>query len=204
VFADAFWPNLAFFALGQVTAARYLATGRLLRGGFLMLLLLLLADVALVARFGYGADHVAVGALVLMQATSIVEVGSFAFARWRRTRPAFQADRRARYREALVAELCGRDAEAAATWQALCRRDPWDIESTLALASVQRRLGRTRRAGMLLARARRLDRAGNFADVVALEAARLDADPGTRAVPAEVAPAREPRRPVEDAVSSAR
>jgi hypothetical protein len=132
-----------------------------------------LADIALVARFGYGADHFAVTALVLLQAYAVLEAGFFLFGRWYRQRESVLRRRRIEYRAALVAELQGDDSQALSILQNLCRRDPWDVESTLALACVQRRLGHARRAGLLLRRARRLDRAARFGDVIALEAGRL-------------------------------
>ncbi len=173
MFADLFWPNFAFFALGQVVAACYLATGRLWRGGGLMLSVLLLADVALVARFGYGHAPTVVAALILMQAYAIIEAGFLAYGRWYRQRKSVLARRLAEYRQALVAELQSDDVGAAKLLSGLCRRDPWDVESTLALAGVQRRLGYARGASSLLRRARRLDRAGRFSDLILLETARI-------------------------------
>ena len=173
MFADLFWPNFAFFALGQVIAGSYLATGRLWRGGCLMLSVLLLADVALVARFGYGHEPTVVAALILMQAYAIIEAGFFVYGRWYRQRRSVLARRLAEYRQALVAELQSDDVGAAKLLSGLCRRDPWDVESTLALASAQRRLGYERSASSLLRRARRLDRAGRFGDLILLESARV-------------------------------
>lgn len=173
MFADSFWPNLLIFLLGQAVACAYLATGRVARGGCLMLGLLVLADVALVARFAYGAEHVVVAALVCMQAYALVEAGFFAFGRWYRRRPMVQARRREDYTAALVAELRGDDLAAAQTLQRLCRRDPWDIESTLGLASANRRLGRLRSAAAMLRRARHLDRRMRMSDLIFLETSRL-------------------------------
>lgn len=173
MFADAFWPNFAVFVLGQGIACAYLATGRLARGACLMLGVLVLFDVALVARFGYGAEHVVVTSLVLAQAYVLVETGFFAFGRWHRQRPDVLGRRRDEYRAALVAELRGDDDAAAEILQRLRRRDPWDIEATVALATVQRRRGDPRRAAALLRRARRLDRRGRWTDVIVLETARL-------------------------------
>lgn len=173
MFADAFWPNFAFFTLGQVVACLYLATGRLVRGGCLMLAVLLLADVALVARFGYANEPVAVAALMLLQAYAVVEAALYGYGRWYRRRPAVLQRRRAEYRQALIADLRGDDQQAATLLRALCKRDPWDVESTLGLAVAQRRLGNVRGAGALLRRARRLDRAGRATDLIFLETGRL-------------------------------
>jgi len=173
MFADAFWPNFGFFVLGQAVAFAYLATGRVARGGCLMLGLLVFADVALVARFAYGDATVAVVALLSMQVYAAAEAACFAYQRWSRQRPAVRAWRRDTYRTALLAELRGDDAEAVPLLQRLCRRDPWDVEATLALATVQRRLGRLPRAAALLRRARQLDRGARLGDLIYLEAARL-------------------------------
>ena len=173
MFADAFWPNFAIFALGQVVAFLYLFTGRVGRGGCLMLAVLLLADVALVARFAYDAETVTVAALALMQAYVFIELVLFAFGRWYRRRPGVLLRRRAEYQAGLVAELQGDDASAATVFKRLCRRDPWDAEVTLALATVERRLGNFGKARRLLRKARSLDRAGKLGDLIYLESGRL-------------------------------
>ncbi|MEZ5963276.1 MAG: hypothetical protein R3F56_05450 [Planctomycetota bacterium] len=180
MFADAFWPNFLVFVLGQLVAWGYLATGRVERGACLMLGMLVLADVALVARFAYGAEHLVVWSLVIMQAYALVEAAFFVFGRWYRRQPQVRDRRREEYRAALVAELRGDDSGALEILQRLCRRDPWDVEATLASATVQRRLGRTRRAGTLLRRARRLDRDARLSDLVFLESARLQGAAGGR------------------------
>lgn len=186
MYADSFWPNLLVFVLGQFVACAYMATGRLLRGGSLMLAMLLLADFALVARFAYGAEHVTVAALVCMQTYALIEAGFYAFGRWYRRRGPVLQHRREQYQLALVAELHGEDSVAAQILARLCRRDPWDVESTLALATAQRRLGRLRRAGALLRRARRLDRQAKMNDLIFLESARLAEDrAATRGGPAQ-------------------
>jgi hypothetical protein len=176
MFADVFWPNFAIFVLGQTVACLYLGTGRVFRGGCLMLSLLLLADIALVARFGYGAEPIAVAALSLLQVYACVEAGLFVFGRWHRQRPHVRARRRDEYRLALIAELQADDDGAATLLRGLCRRDPWDVESTLGLARAQRRRGDLRAAHVLLQRARRLDRAGRFGDLIFLESGRVQSE----------------------------
>ena len=51
----------------------------------------------------------------------------------------------------------------------LVRWDPWDLESTLALATVLSRKGRYRKARGLLRQARGLDRRRRFRDVIRAE-----------------------------------
>lgn len=173
MFADAFWPNFAIFALGQLVAFLYLFTGRVGRGGCLMLAMLLLADVALVARFAYDAQPVTVASLAVMQAYALIEALLFAFGWWYRKRPQVLQRRRAEYQVGLVAELRGDDDSAARMFTRLCRRDPWDAEVLVALATVEGRLGHTARARRLLRKARALDRAGKLGDLIYLEGGRL-------------------------------
>ncbi len=190
---DLFWPNVAVFGIGQLAAWFHLRTGRVVRGVVTMVALLLLADLALVARFAYGAEGVAVGALGAMQVWALGEAVLLGIARWRRARPAAVARRRHDYRLAIVSELRGEDAEALALLRGLARVDPWDVEVAFALAAVHRRLGDPRASRRQLRRARRLDRIGRLSDLIYLEELRLrapraagDTPRVARAVPAPV------------------
>jgi hypothetical protein len=176
MFEDSFLVNAAIFAAGQAVAWAYLHTGRTRRGVVLMLAGWVLADVALLARFAYdGALPVYVIALSAMQAWSIAELLLFTFARLRRRFGRFRRERERLYRLAFVHYLRNELPAAGGIWRRLVRRDPWDMQSTLALATVHARLGRRRRARGLFRAARALDRDGRLRDVIRDELKRFAA-----------------------------
>lgn len=173
---DSFLFNLLVFVAGQAVAWAYLHTGRTKRGVTLMLAGWILADVALLARFAYeGGEPVYVAALSALQAWSLAEVVLFTFARIRRRLGRIRRQRELLYRAAYVHYLRNELAAALAIWRRLVRRDPWDVQSTLALATVHARLGRRRRARSLFRAARGLDRDGRLDDVIRDELKRFAA-----------------------------
>ena len=81
------------------------------------------------------------------------------------------------FRSGFRAYLRDRLEPAGETFRKLARRDPWDLESTLAWATVLSRQGAHRKARALLLRVRWLDRDRRFRDVIESERAR--ARPGS-------------------------
>ncbi len=174
MFAEAFLPNLLIFAFGQLVAWGYLRTGLVWRGALLLVFGWITADVALVARLAFDdRGWLFITSLLLMQTHALAEGLLFAFGRLRRRWPRWRRERPLRFREAVLAYLRN-DLESAATIQRqLLRRDPWDFDATLALATVLARAGKARRARSLFRRARALDGEGRFADVIRLELERF-------------------------------
>lgn len=176
MFEDSFLANLSIFLAGQAVAWAYLHTGRIRRGVTLMLAGWILADVALVARFAYeGGEPLYLLALTALQIWSLGEVALFSFARLRRRLGPIRRQREQLYRAAFVHYLRNELPAAQGIWRRLVRRDPWDVQSTLMLATVQARLGRRRRARSLFRAARGLDRELRMRDVIRDELKRFAA-----------------------------
>jgi tetratricopeptide (TPR) repeat protein len=176
VFAHAFLPNLLIFLLGQAAAYGYLRTGRTARGVSLMVGAFVLADIALLARFGFAnAEDVFLAALIGMQAWSLAEFAVFTFGRIRRRLPGVQRRREIEFREAFLAYLRDEYDVAMRLFRRLLRRDPWDTESMLGLATVLDRRGKRRQARSHYRRARSLDREGLWQDVIREELRRFAA-----------------------------
>lgn len=168
MFADAFLPNLAFFASGQLAAWGYLRTGMLRLGTALLAAMLVLADWALVARFAYqdvGPGYLA--PLLAMQGLGAMAALVFAWGRLRRRFGPLARRRKEVFGEGLGSYLRGDYAAAARSFARLAAHDRWDVPSTVALANSLRRLGRLRRARRLYKLARSLDRRGDYHDFVA-------------------------------------
>jgi tetratricopeptide (TPR) repeat protein len=167
VFPDAFLPNLGAFLLGQVAAWGYLRTGMVRRGVLLMLLVLVLADWALLARFAF--EQRGLGYLAPLLAMQIIGVAGAVWLAFGLLRRRFSAT--ARRRAELFAQgqrhyLCGQLDSAGAAFRRLHRNDPWDVPSAIALANVLARCERPRAARRLYRQARSLDRRREYHDLV--------------------------------------
>lgn len=186
MFPDSFGANLAFFALAQGIAWTCLRTGLVPRGLFVLIASWVLADVALVLRFGYGAVGLAyVGSLAALQALVVVETVRLVFHGLRRRRESFRCRREATYREAMRCFLRDELDAAGDGLRALVRADPWDLPARLTLGAVLSRQGRRRAARRHLVGARRLDRSRRYADAIDTELRRLPASaPATEVAPA--------------------
>lgn len=167
MFADHFVPNLVIFLLGAAAAAGWLRTGMVVRGAVLLALLLVAADLALVARFVYD-DRGAVFllGLVLMQALAIAGLAWWTVygvrLRWspdRRNRSELLATGTRHY---MRNEL----PEAEAIYRRLRRANPWDVAAVLGLATAVWRIGRIPVAARLLREARSLDRKGAYGQLI--------------------------------------
>lgn len=182
MFEDGFWPNLAIFVAGQIAAWGYLRTGLIRRGVCLMVGAWILADIALLARFAYeGQQTVYRLALTAMQAYSLCEFVLFAWGRWRRRRPAVRRQREELFRAAFLHYLRDEREAASRLYRAILRRDHWDVDAALGLATVLARSGQLRRARSLFRLARGLDRQGRYASAISWELRRFAARSGRAA-----------------------
>lgn len=183
VFADSFLFNLALFLCGQVVAYLYLRTGRRHRGMALMFGGWILADACLVLRVFFAeAAHGGVFNLCLgaLQVWSLLEIFCYVHGRWRRRRQSHLERREKDFRRGYLLYLRNQLEQAIPIFQALHRRDPWDLEVTIALATACARAGQERRARTLLRTARSLDVQGGWSDVIRAELARFVAPPKAR------------------------
>ena len=177
MFADAFLPNLLVFVLGQIAAWGYVRTGLVVRGAIAMVICWTAADFALVARFAFSETGTSYrAALLMMQVWSLVEFVLFVTGRVLRRSPARRAERSRLLREAGIHWLRDEADQARPIYARLVRRDPWDVEAALGLATIFADAGATRPARAWLGRVRSLDTTKALADVVELELERL-ADP---------------------------
>lgn len=170
MFKDSFLANLLILLVAQLVAYGYLRTGLLRRGVLLMVGTWVMADVALLARFAFaytGPWYLA--ALLLMQLHAVLEAFLYASGRVRRRFGATTRRRKDLYFRAFRHYLRNELDQAQTILRRLVRWDPWDLESTLALATVLSRKGRHRRARGLLRQARGLDRQRRFRDVIGAE-----------------------------------
>lgn len=207
MFADHLLPNLLIFLVGQAAVIGLLRTGLVAHGVALVLGTWLFADAALVARLVFaidGAGYVAL--LVAMQVLSLGGAAWLLHGRWRRTRPGVIADRERSFRDALRHYLRDELDASARILAGLCRRDPWDLPARLLRARVDAAAGRGERARAGLRRARGLDGAERYADLIhgELEAlGRVAAGPVVAGAAATTAadhePATELPRPDDDA-----
>jgi hypothetical protein len=171
---DSFLINFGIFAAGQVTAYLYLRTGRRSRGLALMMGGWFLVDFALLRRFAFQeVDTLYFWALLSMQAWSGFEVGSYLVARIRRRRPKFLALREEWFRTGFDHYLRNELDEAAIAYRRILRGDPWDVSTTLALATTLARAGGVRRARSLLRTARSLDVGGEYRHAIGDELRRF-------------------------------
>jgi len=170
---DSLWPNLLLFALAQVVAWGFLRTGLVVRGVALMATTWIGADIALLARFVWGHDGPAFWLpLLVYQVHALVEAALFIHGQVRRRSPSHRERRRKVYREAFAFYLNDDLEPARQRWRRLVWADPWDLESTIAWATVLVRQGRPRPAQLLLWKARWLDGDERFRDVIAEELER--------------------------------
>lgn len=176
MFPDAFLPNLVIFLVAQVAAWGYLRTGLIRRGVFLMVSTWILADAALLARFAYeevGASYRI--PLSLMQLHALLEAFLLASGQLRRRFTKTARQRPGLFQRAFVHYLRDELDEAAAIFTRLRRNDPWDLQSTLALANVMACGRRKRRAIALYRQARGLDRHQQYRDFIGHQLKRFAA-----------------------------
>lgn len=173
---DAFLPNLLIFAVGMVAAWGYLRTGRTLRGTLLLVGLWVLADIALLARFAYqGGEDLFFLALCAMQAYALSEFLLFTYGRIARRGARHRQLRESLFRVAIVHFLRDELEQAQAVYRRLVRRDPWDLDAAVHLATVLARRGRSRAARAWFRSARSLDREGRYAELLQEELRRFAA-----------------------------
>ncbi len=167
MFAALFLPNLLAFMAGQAAAWFYLRSGRFWVGMGGTVLLWVLLDWWLLARFVYAADagHLRWPA-GLLQLQAVWIVVALAWARWRRRHSAVARQRTARFADGLREYLCSDYAAARATFTRLVRTDPWDVPAWIALGDVWNRLGRTARAQRCYRRASAVDTQRGYHDVL--------------------------------------
>jgi len=174
MFEDSFLINLVIFVMGQAAAYGYLRTGRKTRGVMLMILGWTLADVALVRVFAVGQrDTTFIVALLLMQAYSLVEAFLFVLGRTRRRSSKVKQRREEWFRSAFLHSISNELDAAISDYRALVRMDPWDLESTLGLATTLARAGKGRQARRYFRTARSLDLKNDYADVISDELKRF-------------------------------
>jgi hypothetical protein len=174
MFEDSFPINLAIFVVGQVAAYRYLRTGRKTRGVMLMILGWVLADIAMVRVFTFGQrDTTFLLSLTLMQVYSLVEAFLYTIGRIRRRRSKVKKERQKRFHSAFIHCLRNELDAAIADYRALVRMDPWDLESTLGLATALARKGKGRQARRYFRCARSLDLNDDYGDVISDELKRF-------------------------------
>lgn len=176
MFPDSFLPNLLIFVMAQVAAWGYLRTGLIRRGAILMVSTWVLADAALLARFAYEEDGPPFRIpLYLMQTHALLETFLFAFGQLRRRFTRTARRRRELFRSAFVHYLRDELDEATGILIRLRRNDPWDLQSTLALANVMASRRRHRRAIGLYRQARGLDRHQQYRDFIGHQLRRFAA-----------------------------
>lgn len=170
MFQDSFPINLLIFLAAQVVAYRYLRTGLIRRGVLLMVGTWVMADAALLARFAFShtGDYY-FGAILLLQLYTVLESFLYASGRLRRRLRSKLRWRKDLFVSAFHHYLRNELDQAQTLLRKLVRSDPWDLESTIALATVLSRKGSYRKARGLLRQARGLDRTGRFRDVIRAE-----------------------------------
>ena len=174
MFEGSFLINLLIFVAGQATAYGYLRTGRKVRGIALMVLLLVFADVALVRVLAFQQrDIVFRLSLSLMQAYAFIELLLFATGRLRRRLPKVRQERDERFRSAFLHSIRNEMDAAIADYRGLLKLDPWDLESTLGLATALARSGNRKQARRYFRAARSLDLKDQYADVISDELRRF-------------------------------
>lgn len=174
MFEDSFLINLGIFVVGQLAAYRYLRTGRKTRGVMLMIFGWVLADIAMVRVFVFGQqDTVFLLSLTLMQVYSLVEAFLCTVGRIRRRSTRVKELRKELFRSAFVHCLKDELDAAITDYRGLVRMDPWDLESTLGLATALARKGRGRKARRYFRCARSLDLDHEYGDVISDELKRF-------------------------------
>lgn len=198
MFADAFLPNLLLLLAGQAAAWFHLRTGRFWLGVAVTAALWGFADWVLVAKFVYaaaGPDYLV--PLAAMQGTAFAAASWLAFALWRRRYSALAKARPQQFRSGLTAYLRSDLDAARRTFGGLVRCNPWDAAAWLALGNVERQRGRAGAARACYRRARAVDRAADYRDLVRQQEARLGGKPelpALRPAVTTVEPAPAPRR----------
>ncbi len=170
MFQDNFLTNFLTLVAAQLVAYGYLRTGLQRRGVLLMVGTWVMADVALLSRFACAhTGRYYRGALLLMQVYTMLETFLYGSGRLRRRLGSTVRRRHQLFCTAFRHYLRNELDQAQGILRRLVRWDPWDLESTLALATVLSRKGRYRRARGLLRQARSLDRERRFRDVIGAE-----------------------------------
>jgi len=165
VFIDAVWAHLCMFAVGQVFAWRYARSGRFGLGAASTVSLWVTVDAWLVARYLLDLPADAqLAPLGLLYAVALLTVTSFLWACVRRLRG--RRTRAARHRAAVAHLLAGAGAAAIAAYRDLTRSDAWDAAAWIGLGDAERRWGQPRRAARCYRRARCVDVASRFRDVL--------------------------------------
>ena len=174
MFEDSFIINLVIFVVGQAAAYGYLRTGRKTRGVMLMIIAWVLIDDAMMRAFAFGKrDTMFLILLTLVQAYSLVELFLFTSGRIRRRTSKIKEQRREWFRNAFLHHIRNDVDAAIADYRSLVSMDPWDLESTLGLATALARDGKGRQARRYFRAARSLDLRHEYADVISDELKRF-------------------------------
>jgi hypothetical protein len=174
MFEESFLINLVIFLLGQWAAYGYLRTGLRQRGLALMILGWVLVDVILVERYAFERTGIFYRvSLACLQAYSLVEFVLFTGGRIRRRLRSVRRAREVDFRQAFLHYLNDEMVLAEAGYRRILKRDPWDEEATLGLATTLARIGKSKKARAMFRRARALDQDGRFTDVIGDELRRF-------------------------------
>ncbi|MGC6489070.1 MAG: hypothetical protein ACON4Z_15590 [Planctomycetota bacterium] len=165
MFLDAVWAHLGMFAIGQLFAWRYARSGRFWLGASATALLWIALDAWLVARYVLDlASPLQAAPLVALYAVVLGTAASFLWAGIRRLRG--RSTRRARHAAAIACSLRGAGEEAIGAYRGLVWADGWDVAAWVGLGDAERRYGKPRRAARCYRRARSVDVARRFLDVI--------------------------------------
>jgi tetratricopeptide (TPR) repeat protein len=169
VFAALFLPMLLTFALGQAAAWYYLHSGRYWPGTAATVLLWVLIDWWLVARYVFAVEAVELQLpAAALQAIAVATVGALAFGLWRRRYSAVARARGTHFGAGMTQFLRSDYDAARATFARLVQCNPWDAAAWIALGDVFDRTGQHRRAHRCYRRAGSVDTQRAFHDLLQL------------------------------------
>jgi predicted Zn-dependent protease len=172
VYAALFLPNLLAFVVGMAAALYYLRSGRVWAGAAATLLLWVLLDWWLVARYVWAADNVELmRPATLLQCVAAATAGALAWQLWRRRWSAVARARTTHFGDGLTAYLRSDYDAARAAFTRLVRSNPWDAAAWIALGDVWGRCGKVAKARRCYGRARAVDTQHAFADLLHLRLA---------------------------------
>jgi hypothetical protein len=184
VFADHVLFNLFVFVVGQAAAWWNLHTGRFWLGITTTVALWLLLDWWLLARYVFGASGASlIAPLLLMQVVAVAAAAAQLWAQWRRRWSSTARSRPQLFTSALVAYMRDDHGSARALLRRLVFSDPWDVAAWLALGDVHRQLGEGRHAKWCYLRARGVDTAGVYGDLLRYRQMRGPGTPLARPKP---------------------
>lgn len=167
MFAALFLPNLLAFVIGQSAAWYYLRTGRFWTGFTTTVLLWVLLDWWLVARYVLAVEAVELRLpAAALQALALATAAALAFGLWRRRWSKTARARTEHFGAGLRAFLRSDYGDAQATFTRLVRTDPWDAAAWIALGDVLARSGQPGKAQRCYRRAHAVDTRQGYADLI--------------------------------------